>query len=293
MISKQTFDAIQRAKAAKAKPRKRRHEKELLFLNLATCASCGYCITGERHVKKSGLRFYYYRCSHKDKKQRCEGRRFIRQEKFAEEIKRNAQRVVLPAIWQERFLVKIESWESEETTEKQSQIARIKGELAIVKAKIDRLNAAFTDGTLDIPEFKELKNPLVPKKVELEGKITALERTKTNRLEPLRNWISEANTLEKAVSNNNFAEMKSFLQKVGSNRVLSDQTLTVSFKKPWNSLAETVVVASATPDVSEQCSGWWTLQDSNLPPPLCKSGALPDELRAPITNANRCNSKRE
>ena len=25
---------------------------------------------------------------------------------------------------------------------------------------------------------------------------------------------------------------------------------------------------------------WWTLQDSNLPPPHCKWGALPDELRA-------------
>jgi hypothetical protein len=25
---------------------------------------------------------------------------------------------------------------------------------------------------------------------------------------------------------------------------------------------------------------WWTLQDSNLPPPRCKRGALPDELRA-------------
>ncbi len=24
----------------------------------------------------------------------------------------------------------------------------------------------------------------------------------------------------------------------------------------------------------------WTLQDSNLPPPACKAGALPDELRA-------------
>ena len=27
---------------------------------------------------------------------------------------------------------------------------------------------------------------------------------------------------------------------------------------------------------------WWTLSDSNRPPPECKSGALPDELRALI-----------
>jgi hypothetical protein len=46
---------------------------------------------------------------------------------------------------------------------------------------------------LDIQEFKELKNPLVPKKVELEEQIAVLEKSKTNRLEPLRNWILEAN----------------------------------------------------------------------------------------------------
>ena len=45
----------------------------------------------------------------------------------------------------------------------------------------------------DIDEFKELKNPLVPKKVELERQILALEKTKLDRLEPLRQWIYEAN----------------------------------------------------------------------------------------------------
>ena len=28
------------------------------------------------------------------------------------------------------------------------------------------------------------------------------------------------------------------------------------------------------------CENWWTLRDSNSPPPACKAGALPDELRA-------------
>jgi len=38
-----------------------------------------------------------------------------------------------------------------------------------------------------------MKNPLVPKKVEIEQKIIALETSKADRLEPLRNWILEAN----------------------------------------------------------------------------------------------------
>jgi len=51
----------------------------------------------------------------------------------------------------------------------QAQIDRLRRELADLKTRIDRLNTAFTDGSLNIDEFKELKNPLVPKKVEIEA----------------------------------------------------------------------------------------------------------------------------
>jgi len=50
--------------------------------------------------------------------------------------------------------------------------------MASLKAKTNRIN----DGSIDIVEFKELKNPLVPKRVELEQQIIVLEKSKLNRL---------------------------------------------------------------------------------------------------------------
>jgi predicted Zn-ribbon and HTH transcriptional regulator len=258
MISKQTFDDIQSALVAVGKTRHNRKEKKFLFLNFATCGSCGYSITAERHVKPSGLRFLYYRCTHKNKHEKCEDRGFVREEKFAEEVKRNAQLVMIPDEWKEKFLARIETWESEVSHEKQQKIDQLKSEFVAVKAKIDRINNGFTDGSIDIQEFKELKNPLVPKKVELEQQIIGLEKSKGNRLEPLRNWIFKANAIENAVSGNNWLEMKSFLHEVGSNRLLRAQTLTVSFKKPFDLLAETNLVVRSTSEVSAQSSEWWT-----------------------------------
>jgi DNA invertase Pin-like site-specific DNA recombinase len=159
MISKKTFDEIQKALVTFGKPRKRRKENDFHFLNFATCDQCGYSITGERHIKKSGLRFHYYRCTHKDKK--CTARTFIRQEKFAEEVKRNAQLVIIPDEWKEKFLARIETWENETSHEKQEKIDRCKSDLTSLKAKIDRINNGFADGAIDIAEFKELKNPLI------------------------------------------------------------------------------------------------------------------------------------
>jgi hypothetical protein len=42
-------------------------------------------------------------------------------------------------------------------------------------------------------------------------------------------------------------------------RLLRAQTLTVSFKKPFDSLAESTVAVRSTNDVSEQSSIWWGL----------------------------------
>jgi DNA invertase Pin-like site-specific DNA recombinase len=150
MITKKTFDDIQEALVTVGKPRRHREEEKLLFLNFATCDLCGYSITGERHIKKSGLRFHYYRCTHKSKKQRCQARSFMRQEKFAEEVKRNVQLVTIPDEWKEKFLARIETWETETSREKQQKIDRLKSELTSLKAKIERINNGFTEGAIAI-----------------------------------------------------------------------------------------------------------------------------------------------
>ena len=271
MISKRVFDDIQTALVAVGKPRKGKADKGFLFTNFATCGSCGYSICGERHVKKSGVRFDYYRCSHKSKRQRCDNRVFIRQEKFAAEVKRNVVLVTIPEEWKEKFLARIKTWQGQESKTRQEHANRLKADLAEVKSKIDRINNGFADGSLDIQEFKELKNPLVPRKTELEQQIAALERGGANRLEPLTKWVLEANQAETWARQNNWLEMKSFLQKVGSNRLLRGETLTVAFKKPHVSLAETNLAVRSTVNVATRNSRWWSQRDLN---PLTPTNAI-------------------
>ena len=266
MITKKTFDDIQHALVKVGKTRhKRSEDKGLTFLNFATCGSCGFRITGERH-KKRGLTFRYYRCTHKNKRQHCDDRNFIRHEKFAEEVKRNAQLVVIPDDWKERFLAKIETWESESSLEKQLKIDSLKSDLNLLKVKIDRINNGFTEGSIDIAEFKELKNPLVIRKTDLEQQVVALEGSKLKRLEPLRKWVLEANAAQNEVISDNWLKMKSFLEKVGSNRILRAQTLTVSFKKPFDLLAQTNIAERDAPGDFSSTSRWWRRWELNPRP---------------------------
>src|SRR2546421_10021983 len=85
----------------------------------------------------------------------------------------NTESVSLSAQWKEKFLAKIDVWPADSSEEKQKYIDRLNADLSALKAKLERINTAFADGSLDIDEFKEPKNPLVSKKVGLEEKILA------------------------------------------------------------------------------------------------------------------------
>ena len=264
MISKQCFDDVQKALAARGKPRNRnkRGPKNFQFLGFATCGQCGYAVTAERHVKKSGLRFVYYRCTHKNKVEHCSERSFIREEKLAEEVRRNVKLVGLPDEWREKFLAKLDLWEAEGAASDSAVSARLAAELAEVKAKLKRLTALYLDGGLEVAEFKSLKNPLMEEKASVEERLQAIQAA-SNRLEPVRNWILEANQAHALGFSDTVGEMSSFLKRVGSNRLLSAQTLSVQFKKPWDSLAETTIAAQRAADFSTTNSGWWSRGDSN------------------------------
>ena len=184
-------------------------------------------------------------------------RSLIPEDKFAEEVKRNVALVTIPDEWKEKFLAQIELWQNDEAQMRQRHVDRIKAELATLKTKIDRLNIAFTEGGIELAEFKELKNPLIGQKADLEQKLALAEKGQASPIEPVKNLIFEANMAQKWVFENNLLEMKSFLQKVGLNREIRSQTLTVSFKKPFDLLAETTVAAQRAASEAERNSIWW------------------------------------
>ncbi len=115
MISKKLFDQTQQVLKDKYKPHKKQNDiKPFLFLGIARCGECGYAITAERHIKKSGLGFVYYRCTKKSKAKKCT-QSFLREEKLAEQGVGICQKVSLPDEWRDRFLSKVDEWEREES----------------------------------------------------------------------------------------------------------------------------------------------------------------------------------
>ena len=100
-------------------------------------------------------------------------------------------------------------------------------------------------------------------KKTLEEKISDFERKGNHWLELTRNWILEANQAKNLALQEDFSGMKNFLKKIGLNRRISQQKLSIDFKKPFNFLANLPAKARGEAPSEAANSIWWSLGDLN------------------------------
>ena len=259
MIAKKLFDKIQQALKDNGKPRKKKTKKEFLFLNFARCGECGYCITADRKIKKSGSEYVYYFCTRKSKIQNCSQNRFLREEKLAEQVKENVQKVSLPDVWRQRYLAKLKEWENENRQTSDLFAQNLKKEISAIKTKLERLTDAYLAEALELAEYQQTKNALMAEKKTKEEKLSDFERKGNHWLELTRNWILEANQAKNLALQEDFSEMKNLLKKIGLNRQISQQKLLIDFKKPFDFLAKLPAEARGEAPSEATNSIWWTM----------------------------------
>ena len=70
IITKKLFDKVQDTLKQKSKP-KTKKLKYFLYRGFFKCGECGFTITADRKVKKSGKEYVYYYCTKKNPKHKC------------------------------------------------------------------------------------------------------------------------------------------------------------------------------------------------------------------------------
>src|SRR3989304_10222154 len=189
MISKKLFDKIQEALVANGKPRKKRGEKGLLYKGFAVCGECGYAITAERKIKKSGLVYHYYHCTFKSRTQKCSQTRFLREEELTRQVQEMVKKVSLPDEWRDAYLKKLETENADVRHSSDLFVQNLKTDISAVSARLSRLTDAYLNEALELGEDLERKNALTAEKRTLEEKLSDFERKGNHWLELMRNWI--------------------------------------------------------------------------------------------------------
>ena len=238
IIPRDLFDRVQKVLRERSNRNRPPENNPQAYCGLLSCGECGCSITAEEKVKiqQNGNthRYVYYRCT--KKRGKCDGA-YLREEVLDAELSDLLSRFHLPKEWAEELnrMADKDAQEAEQTAI--SSISTLRAEIAALNGKIARLTDLFVEQDIERGEYLSRKRSLTDEKHNLEEQIFKIEQNAAHWLEPLREWISEAQTLEKIAASENLPLKKSSLQKIfGSNLTLFAREARGTAKMHWLSL---------------------------------------------------------
>jgi len=158
----------------------------------------------------------------------------LREDLLAEQLKSRLQNVALPDDWAEKMKAQVDVWEKDNAQSAQSFAQNLEEKIKEAETKLDKLVNAFLDGSIEKETYLIKKDKFIKTKTDLNKRRADFGRKRNNWVEPLKEWILSAHHAEKLASSNEFDEIKSFDEKIGTNHRLLDRKLIFDFQKPFD-----------------------------------------------------------
>ncbi len=235
-ITKKLFDKCQKIMKDKSKPKKK-SAREYPFRGLLKCGECGYGITADTKIKKSGRTYTYYLCTKKGTGPKC-SQLYIREENLAEQISKILQKVSLSSAW-DRKMIKELNKEKESNQQAQLSFAQnLKLKIKECEDKLDKLLDAHLEGVISKEEYLPKKQKILNQKIEISEKLKGFEQKGNRWLERCIEFIKLANQAKIIALHGNFFEKRNFLKKIGSNPLLQDKKVILNPRGAWKILNE-------------------------------------------------------
>jgi site-specific DNA recombinase len=228
IISLDLFEAVERRLSERARPRKTKVGHNFPFTGLFRCGECHSMISAQ-WAKGNGGMYRYYRCTKKSGK--C-GQGYLQENLLVSQVKERLQQIALPDEWTDWMLKQTDTWEKEEKFSSGSNLGQIKDNARDIQYKLDNLITLYLDGDIPKENYLAKKDELLHKKVSLAEKIDSARQERNNWVEPLREWILDIKKGAELATSSDFYEIRDYLKKIGTNHVMRDKSVSVSFCPP-------------------------------------------------------------
>ena len=268
ILSKQIFDKVQEVLKQRGKPRKKRQKHNFPFCGLFRC-SCGAAITAQ-FAKGNGGLYRYYRCTRKFGP--CK-EKYIQEKELVNQICQKLKEIALPENWTKEMLDYLDNEEKKEIRTGENFVQKINQKLAEIQTKLDKLLEGYLDGLIDEEDYKRKKEELIQQKIALKGEEEMAEKKKFQSwIEPTRNFIKTAFSIQKIISGKSMEEIKQILEKVGTNRSISNKKIAWNWQLPYDFLVSFLASPARWRGEPNEFSStekltfsvWWAVQDLNL-----------------------------
>ncbi len=231
VISKKIFDKVQEVMKQRGRPQKLKKEPQV-FCGLLKCGTCGMMITGEYKVKKQKNgnvhEYVYYHCTKKHKTIKCL-EPCIRQEVLDKQLSSLLQKFSLPKDWAEEMRKRLEKDKKKTAQSFVVFVQENREKIRNLQSKLQRLLDSYLEQDIERETYLTKKAEMMSEKKSLEEQIITLEQKQTGWIEPMQEWIKEAENLPKIAQESNLFNKKVACRNIfGSNLVLANREARVS-----------------------------------------------------------------
>ena len=247
IITKKLFDEVQEVMTRKSKPQKDEKMKFFLYRGFFKCGECGFTITADKKIKKSGKSYTYYYCTKKNPRHKCKQNVFTREEKISSQIKTELQKVSLSDDCSDWMIKELEKEKIQSNQSSNFFAQKTKNELSKLDEKLEKLMTAYLENALNLYEYRKSKNILVNQKQVLKDKISSFDRKSNNRFELSINFIKASKQAKIIALQENPERIRDFLKKIGSNFQIQNQNISFSPRGAWQIVAKSGLGALRAP----------------------------------------------
>ena len=243
IVSKKLFDEVQAVLEQRNHPwiKVNQDHPPKPYNSLLRCGECGMMITGDNKTKFYKVTnrtavYHYYRCTKKNKNISC-SQSYITESDLDLQLTDLLKKYILRQDWANQMLLKLKKEESDIAKSSLDIISVKRKDLEGIDIKLKLLLDSYLDQIIDKDDLQEKKFELMSKKKTLEEQILSLKKNQGSWLEPFKNWINEAQTVEQVVKSADLQLKKALAEKVfGSNLFLENKTVRGDGQMSWSSL---------------------------------------------------------
>jgi len=199
------------------------------FTGLFRCGECESMITAQWCTNRFGTKYRYYRCTKKNGKY---GQEYLREDRLVLQLKEHLQKISLPDEWTDWMTKQTDEWEKDEKSSSGTLLVQLKEYERETEQKLSELVNLYPDGDIPKENYLAKKNELLKEKVSLNEKLKSARAERKNWVEPLREWILDIKKATQLTSSDNFFEIKDYFKKIGTNSVLREKSVSISFCPP-------------------------------------------------------------
>ena len=284
LITRQLFEKVAEVLKNHGRPRYKKQQHNFPFCGLFRC-SCNSMITAQ-WAKGNGGIYRYYRCTRKQGE--CH-EKYIAEDLLKQKIIEKSQAIALPADWAKELFGKLEIEEKKSAQSATASSEEVRKKIFLLDERLDKLVEGYLDNLIDENTYKRKKQELIEQKTSFKNEKESLHsKQMSGWIEPTRDFVKTLCQAEKITKEESLKEISIFVQKIGTNRLLSAKSVSWVWK-PEYEFAQTLLRRFAVRQngslrisVSPKSRSplLCAIQDSNLWPTPRQGVALPTELTA-------------